>query len=171
MSKKLSALVSSGIMIVGFANPAWAGCVTAKGKIANNAQAGNSTLGVAALELGAVKIKCAVSGVPQLPSPTGPNYQHTLVCDDHVGTGLPQSQISLNTYFVSPPVATGYCSEGNPFGPVSFTFEERSIPIQGSGRGLFSNASPVTSAITITGDFNCNGGINMKFQGQICFPD
>ena len=172
MQKRLATVLGSGIIVMGsLANPAWAGCVTAKGKIANNALAGSATLGVAALELGAQKLKCAIAGAPQLVTPDGPNYRHTLVCDDQVGTGQPQSQITFDTFFVSQPVTTGQCQQNNPFGPVSFAFQERSIPDSATARGVFVGAVRETSQINITGDFNCNGGINMKFQGQICFAD
>ena len=172
MKKQLSAALYSGIIIVGsMSSPAWAGCMAAKGKVANNALQGNATLGVVALELGDRKLKCAVSGIPQLVTPGGPNYRHTIVCDDQAAAGQPQSQITFDTFFVSDPVPTGYCEPGNPFGPVSFTFVERSIPDPATARGMFVNAVRESSALDITGAYNCNGGISMKFQGQICFPD
>jgi len=172
MKKKVSAAMGFGIIMSSLASPVWADeCLIAKGKIANNAQAGGVTLGVAALNLGGQKLKCAVSGDPQGEAPGAPNYRHTLVCDDKVGTGEPQSQITFNTYFVSPPAPTGECPAGNPFGPFSFTFEELSIPDPATARGTFAGADPASSSITITGDYNCNGGINMKFAGTMCFTD
>lgn len=171
MSKKISAALGSGVIIMcSFANPLWAGtCMSANGKIANNAQSGGATLGVAALSLDNKKYKCAISGVPQNPVPEGPNFRHTIVCDDKVGDGNPQSQITLNTFFTSPLVPTGACNEGNPFGPASFTFEEHSVPDPVTARGLFTGIDPSASSITITGDYNCAGGINMKFEGLMCF--
>jgi hypothetical protein len=171
MNKKVTAVLGSGIIIISsFANLAWAEeCVVAKGKIANNVQSGGATLGVAALNMDGKKFKCAVSGEPQAQAPGAPNFRHTLVCDDKVGAGEPQSQITLNTFFVSPLAPTGACDDGNPFGPASFTFEERSIPDPATARGAFVGVDPTMSSITITGDYNCNGGINMIFEGLMCF--
>ena len=175
MNKKVSAVLSSGIIIMSsLASPAWADeCLKAKGNIANNAQAGGVTLGVATLKLGDENFKCAVSGDPQLSDPNAfppqPNYRHTLVCDDKVGAGEPQSQITFNTFFASEPVNTSDCDMYNPFGPHSFTFEELSIPDPATARGAFVGVDPSMSSITITGDYNCSGGINMKFKGEMCF--
>jgi hypothetical protein len=172
MNKRVSAVLGSGIIIMsGLASPAWADkCLDVKGRIANNAQAGGTTLGVAALIMGNQKFKCAVSGIPQAEVPEGPNFRHTLVCDDKVDAGAPQSQITLNTFFADQPEVAGICPEGedNPFGPVSFTFEERSHPDTATARGVFVGADP-SKYITITGDYNCSGGINMKFEGMMCF--
>ena len=167
MKKKVSALLGFGIIITySLANTAWAECANVKGKIANNAQTNGTTLGVASLKLDNQPFKCAVSGVPQPYSPDGPNFRHTLVCDDKVGDGEAQSQITFNTFFTSEPVPTGIiCPGGTP----SFTFEELSIPDPTTARGAFTGADPSMSSITITGDFNCNGGINMTFNGMMCF--
>ena len=171
MKKQVYTSVSSALILVSaLANTASAGCVDVKGKIENNALAGNLTLGVAAMEFGAVKMKCAVYGVPQLPTPLGPSYQHTLVCDDDLGASAAHSQITVNTSFAAPPAVTGYCQPDNPYGQVSFDFREHSVPIPGTGRGKFANVIVDGSAIDITGSANCNGGINMKFQGRICTP-
>ena len=169
MNKKLSAVLSSGLIMFGsLASNGWAACVIAKGKIENNATSGSTTLGVAALALGNMKLKCAISGVAQLPG--GPNFLHTIVCDDDVAVGQPQSQITLATTFLAQPVPTGACAANNPFGPVSFTFREGSVPIPNTGRGVFAGANTL-GQIIITGNYNCNGGINMKFEGQVCYPD
>ena len=171
MNKQVYTSISSALILVSaLANTASAGCVDVKGKIENNALAGSLTLGVVAMEFGTVKMKCAVSGVPQLPTPLGPSYQHTLVCDDDLGVTEAHSQITLNTSFAAPPALTGYCQAGNPYGQVSFDFQEQSVPVPGTGRGKFSNVIVEGSAIDITGSANCNGGINMKFQGKICTP-
>ncbi len=171
MKKQVYTSVGSALILLGaLANPAAAGCVDVKGKIENNALAGSLTLGVAAMEFGTVKMKCAVYGVPQLPTPLGPSYHHTLVCDDDLGATEAHSQITVNTSFAAPPAVTGYCQPGNPFGQVSFDFQEHSVPIAGTGRGKFANVIVDGSAIDITGSANCNGGINMKFQGKICTP-
>ena len=171
MNKKISAILGSGLLIISsFTAPAWAEeCLKAKGKIANNVQDGGATLGVAAVKLGNKKLNCAVSGEPQGQIPNGPNFRHTLVCDDNAANGEPQSQITLNTFFVADPVPTGQCEEGNPFGPVPFSFVELSIPDPATARGNFVGVDPALSSITITGDYNCKGGINMKFDGLLCF--
>lgn len=171
MNRKVTAVLGSGLIAISsLANTAWAEeCLVAKGKIANNVQDGGATLGVAALNLDGTKYKCAVYGDPQAQAPGAPNFRHTLVCDDKVGAGEPQSQITFNTFFVSPPTPTGACPEENPFGPASFTFEELSIPDPVTARGAFVGVDSSMSSITITGDYNCNGGINMKFDGLMCF--
>ncbi len=148
-----------------------AACFNTHGKITNNAQADSSSLGVAALKIGSDKFECAVSGIPQAMVPEGPNFRHTLVCDDHVSAEEPQSQITLNSFFTAPPSPTGTCPAGNPFGPVSFSFEELSIPDPATARGLFVGIDPARSAVKISGNYNCNGGITMKLKGAICFPD
>lgn len=179
MNKKVSAVLGSGIIIMSsLANTAWASeCLNARGRIVNNAQAGGATLGVATLRLGEQRFKCAVSGDPQLSDPEAfppqPNYRHTLVCNDKVEDGEPQSQITFDTFFVSLPEPTGACpgGESNPFGPISFTFEELSIPDPTTARGTFVGVDRATSYINITGDYNCMGGIKMRFRGVMCFTE
>ena len=171
MKKKVSAALGFGIIMSSLASPVQADeCLNAKGKIANNAQPGLNTLGVAALNMGGQKMKCAVSGDFQSNTPGVVNYRHTLVCDDKVGDGEAQSQVTFDTSFLSPQVPTGACPEGNPFGPFSFTFEEISIPDPDTARGSFVGVNAEESSfIIITGDYNCDGGINMKFNGMMCF--
>ena len=169
MLGKLSVAVGAGVIVMsGFVSQASAGCLPAKGKITNNAQADGSTLGVVALSLGREKLKCGIVGAPQFPAP--PNFKHTIVCDNKAAPDEAQAQITLNTNFLGEPTFTGFCPEGSPGGPVSFSFEEISIPDPATARGTFQGVTEEGS-ITITGDFNCDGGIVMKFTGSMCFAD
>ena len=65
---------------------------------------------------------------------------------------------------------TRFCPEGSPGGPVSFTFEEIAIPDPATARGAFQGATG-EGALYIAGDLNCGGGINMDFEGEMCFSD
>jgi hypothetical protein len=85
-------------------------------------------------------------------------------------SGGAQAQVTLNTSFLSAPTFTGFCDEGSPGGPVSFSFEEISTPDPTTARGAFQGITDGGS-ITITGDFNCDGGIVMQFDGYLCFND
>jgi len=183
MFKKISTVLGAGIIIMtGLISQASAGdyCLPAEGKITNNAQLGGNTMGVVALKLHGKKLKCALIGVAQPVIPGGPNYLHTLVCDNKASFDEAQSQVTLKTWFVSEPEMTGGCVEGNPSGPASFSFEETSIPDPSTARGEFigidgvdypSQITGTDSYITITGDYNCAGGITMKFDGQLCFSE
>ena len=180
MFNKLSVALCTGVILVGFMGHASAQCSTASGKIVNNAQPGNITQGVIALTLGKQKLKCALIGVPQQEEEGEPNYLHTLVCDNKALPDEAQSQLTLKTWFASEPELTGFCIDDNPFGPVSFSFEEISIPDPSTARGEFigingvdypSEITSTDSYITITGNYNCAGGITMKFNGQLCISD
>lgn len=169
MLGKLSVAVGAGVFIMtGLVSQASADCEIAKGKITNNAQLDGSTLGVVALKLGTDKHKCAIVGAPQFATP--PDFRHTVVCDNKAAHDEAQAQVTFNTSFLSAPTITGFCDEGSPGGPVSFSFEEISIPDPDTARGAFQGVTDEGS-ITITGDFNCDGGIVMKFDGFMCFDD
>lgn len=188
MLKKISIVLGTGIIIMtGLISQASAGCMSAKGKITNNIQPDGNTMGVVALNLGGKKLKCALIGDLQDQPKFGiiedepkPNYLHTLVCDNKALLNDAQSQVTLKTWFVSEAEVTGICDEGNPSGPYSFSFEEISIPDPSTARGEFigidgvdypSEITGTYSYITITGDYNCAGGITMKFDGQLCFSN
>ena len=169
MRGKLCIAVGVGVIIMtGFVSQAAADCETAKGKITNNGQPDGSTLGVVALRLGHEKHKCAIVGAPQFPGP--PNFRHTVVCDNKAGPDEAQAQVTFDTSFTREIDFTGYCDIDNPWGPVSFSFEEFSIPDPDTARGSFEGVTN-EGGITITGDFNCDGGIVMKFNGSICFDE
>jgi len=172
MLKKISIAVVVGVVSAGLAGQVSASeCVTAKGKITNNAQPDGSTLGVVALRLDDEKLRCGIVGLPQ-PVTSSYNFKHTIVCDDKASDDEAQAQITFNTRFASMPVFIGLCPDGSPAGPGSyaFSFEEISTPIPATARGAFQGATDEKN-IVITGDFNCSGGINMKFEGEICFAD
>lgn len=171
MFNKLSVALCTGLILAGFMGHASAECLPASGKITNNAQQGGNTQGVVALNLDRQKLKCALIGVAQPETDNGPNFLHTLVCDDKALPDEAQSQLTLKTWFASAPVITGYCEGENPFGPVSFSFEEISIPDPITARGDFIGVTDNDSLISITGDYNCEGGITMKFDGQLCFSE
>lgn len=180
MFNKLSFALCTGVIFAGFVGHASAQCLTASGKIANNIQPGNITQGVIALKLDKQKLKCALIGNPQLGIEGEPNYLHTLVCDNKALPEDAQSQVTMKTWFTSPPVVTGGCDAQNPSGPIAFSFEEISIPDPSTARGEFigitgvdypSEITGTDSYITITGNYNCAGGITMQFDGQLCFSD
>lgn len=143
-------------------------CLVATGKITNNAQPDGSTLGVAAVNLGDDKLKCAVKGDRQFSG--NPDFKHTIVCDNKTSDGDAQAQVTFNTSFLDAPVFTGFCPEGSPGGPISFSFIEESIPDSGTARGAFVGITN-ERGIIIKGDFNCMGGITMKFEGELCFSE
>ena len=143
-------------------NAAAADCQSAKGKINNNAQLGNDTLGVVALNLDGQKLKCGLFGEFQSDVPGQVNYHHTIVCNDDTFPD-PQAQLTFATFFTSKQ-ETGDCTQG----PIehSFYFTEFSYPIAETGRGLFAEIA--RGELYIEGEFSCSGGIVMKFEGEIC---
>lgn len=168
---KQTILFCAGVVCLGALNQALAQeqnsfiCEDASGKITNNAQLGGSTLGVVALKLGQQKLKCGITGQPQA-YPSEYNFIHTIACDDKASTDSAQAQVSFNTKFTSQSNVTP-CPGGSPGGPISFSFEEVSTPILGSGRGAFKGVTG--GSLDITGNYNCDGGIVMKFDGQMCY--
>lgn len=173
MIGKLSVAVGASVIVMtGLVSQVSAECLDAKGKITNNAQP-DGTLGVVALKLDDKKLKCGIVGITQPTIPLGPNFKHTIVCDNKAAPREAQDQITFDTYFLTDPrdptYWTGFCDEGNPFGPVPFSFKERSIPVLGTGRGAFEDVTG--GELIIEGDYNCDGGIVMKFRGEICLSD
>jgi hypothetical protein len=169
MLGKLSVVVGAGVIAMsGFVSQASAECLTAKGKITNNGQPDGSTLGSIALNLGKEKFKCGIVGIRQFSSP--PDFKHTVVCDNKASSDEAQAQVTFNTSFLSAPTNVAPCPAGSPGGPVSFSFEEISTPDPATARGAFQGVTDEGSII-ITGDFNCDGGIVMKFNGLMCIND
>ena len=134
------------------------------GKIFNNGQVDGSpfgTLGVVALKGDFGKMKCGIAGVVQqeLPPPALPNFHHTISCDDEVvlPTGqVVHSQLTFDTngYFTDPYVHP-------------LPFEEVSVPIAGTGRGVFTYATG--GALSISGTLDTvTGTIDMEFSGSVC---
>ena len=172
MLGKLSVAVGASVIIMnGFVSQASAECLPAKGKITNNGQLDGSTLGVVALNLDGTKLKCAIAGIRQPLG--GPNFKHTVVCDNKAPTDAAQAQVTFDTYFLTDPTDpiyhTGFCGFDNPYGPVSFSFEEISYADPLTVRGAFEGATG--GELFIEGEYNCDGGIVMEFKGEICFPD
>ena len=90
MLGKLPVTVGASVIVMaGLVSQVSAECLTAKGKIANNGQLNGSTLGVVALNLGGNKLKCAIAGIPQPEG--GPNFKHTVVCDNKAPAGAAQA--------------------------------------------------------------------------------
>lgn len=167
-NKKLTFICSAILSVSGVMGNASAACLAASGKISNNVQADGTTLGTVALTLGRQKLKCGISGAPQFPGP--PDFRHTIVCDDKAADGEAQAQVTFNTSFMSAPVVTDFCPDGSPGGVVAISFEEISIPDPQTARGTFKGIT-TDGAIIIQGDLNCDGGINMKFAGELCFSE
>jgi len=169
MNKQLSLLMGVGFIVLNGAitNALASDCLPAKGKITNNIQPGQDTLGVVAFTLGNQKLKCALAGEFQSEVPGQVNYRHTIVCDDKASPDEAQAQLTFNTYFVNK-TETGAC-EFPIFGENSFSFEEISFPDPITARGAFAGVDGGT--LNIWGDYNCSGGIVMKFEGEICSID
>ncbi len=144
--------------------------VRIKGKIFNNAIQPGTTLGTARIKIGDDKMKCGIMGQGAVGNDGSINFIHTLVCNDKVIFPLTgdiiHSQISLNT--------TGFanfqaCPDGFPPGSAVGTFQETSVPISGTGRGVFKNVE--RGEIHIHGTINCLAAIDMKLSGAICMRD
>jgi hypothetical protein len=134
------------------------------GSIINNAL-GTGTLGIARFRLGAERFVCAIQGVAKPYDPNediGPlNFDHTIVCDDDSGAGMPvHSQLLWDTSGF-PTIEHEDC--GNGF--KSFSFHEQSRPAVGSGR--FAGVSG--GEIAITGRIYCSGALKMALVGVLCF--
>jgi len=141
-----------------------------RGKIFNNGVQPGTTLGTARVRLGEDRMKCGIMGQGAVGNDGSINFVHTLVCNDKVifpPTGdIIHSQITLNT--------TGFanfqaCPEGFPPGSAVGTFQETSVPIPGTGRGVFADVE--RGEIHIEGTINCLSSIDMKFSGTICLKD
>lgn len=157
------------IALNGLMSEASAECFSASGKITNNGQPTGVTLGVVALKLGENRFKCGIMGLPQAFGPY--NFKHTIVCDDKAAHDAAQAQVTFNTFFAAPLSNVAQCPAGSPGGAASFSFMETSIPDPSTARGAFSGISENGSTLTISGRYNCNGGIVMDFTGQLCFAD
>ena len=140
-------------------------CTNVSGKIFNNAIATGNTLGTVHFKFGSEKFKCGLLGVKKEGGDQGQIlFDHTIVCDDDVGSsGAPvHSQLVLNTAGTK----TGEY-ETCWFGTPSFSFDETSTPIYGTGR--FAGVDPNTSWINVQGNFYCTLAIDMDFEGKLCF--
>lgn len=162
--------VGAVLLGLGLAAPGWATgqCISVEGKIFNNAMGPGSTLGVAHVNFGKEKFKCALRGVGKNAGPDsiGPlNFDHTIVCDDNAGTfDLPvHSQLVLDTSGYPTSIPTDCPIPGLQ----SFSFIEVSKPVPGSGTGRFQDV--VDGKIAIKGTLYCSLAIDMKFSGQLCF--
>jgi hypothetical protein len=175
-----SAAISVLIAVAGQADascPAGTTATAVKGKIFNNAVnlgATSGTLGTVQLEVGnGTKVKCGIIGTGGVGSDRSINFTHTLVCDDSLlitnpATGQREtvhSQVTLNTTGTS---AFQACNPSNPLGGSYGTFEETSVPVPATGRGIFQGVT--AGRIAIDGTMNCQFAIDMKFQGEICMP-
>ena len=108
MIAKFSVVATAGLIVMaGFVSQASAVCMDAKGKIANNGQLDGTTLGIVALRLGKDKHKCGIIGKPQ-SIVGGPDFRHTVVCDNHAGSDEAQAQVTLNTRFLSARRVSGH---------------------------------------------------------------
>ncbi len=137
------------------------------GKVFNNAVQPGMTLGTVHAKIGTAKMKCGILGQGASGNDGSINYMHTFVCDDEVvfpPTGdTMHSQLTLNTTGVSNFQA---CGTNYPPGSAYGTFQEISVPVPGTGRGIFSGVQ--TGEVRIDGTINCLGTIDMKFTGAVC---
>lgn len=145
------------------------------GKIYNSAVQPGVTLGTVHLHLGAHKgekhrMKCGILGQGATSPDGSANFIHTFVCDDQVihpvsGESY-HSQLTLNTSGFANFQA---CPAGYPPGSAYGTFEETSVPLPGTGRGIFENVE--RGEIHIKGTLNCLFAIDMKFKGEVCLKN
>ena len=155
--------------------PAGTAAAAAKGKISNNVVSdAGIVVGAAQLEVGGVKVKCGLLGNGGVGSDSSTHFVQTLVCDDSLPVTNPatgqretvHSQITFNT------TGTGVfqaCNPNNPLGGSYGTFKEMSVPVPGTGRGMFQGVT--AGRIAIDGSINCQFSIDVKFQGEICMPN
>lgn len=159
--------------------------IPVRGKITNNGQPNSgeagtiSTLGVVAMTVGKKpgpvnRMKCGIIGVNVDPI-ADPNpydfnipvgFLHTLSCDDSVEIyGMTaHSQMTLETE--GEIAVAGFCNGTDPADGIYGSFVEHSIPVANTGRGIFTGVTE--GEITIEGDINCLGSIDMTFAGEIC---
>ena len=179
MNNKHKMLATAGLLFAVTLQPLAAQAVTCndneeltpvRGKIFNNAVQPGTTLGTVRLKLGEKRMKCGILGQGAVGNDGSINFVHTLVCNDKVIFPLTgdtiHSQVTLNT--------TGFanvqaCPEGFPPGSTVGTFQETSVPIPGTGRGVFSDVE--RGEIQINGTINCLFTIDMSFSGAVCLKD
>jgi len=175
MYNKRNILIGAGLVMTSMLQPLAAQDITCEdgerltrvsGKIFNNAVQPGTTLGTAHVKLGKKKMKCGILGQGAAGDNGSINFVHTFVCDDKVEFPLTgdtiHSQLTLNT--------TGFANvqscEGFPPGSTYGTFEETSVPVPGTGRGVFADVE--RGEIQIKGTINCLFAIDMKFSGAVC---
>ena len=156
--------------------------VPVKGKILNNLQPPGaiSTLGSMELKLKDIgKMTCGLLGQPAVsnipPQVGGVAFTHTISCDDKVAVNHPlfgeltaHSQLTFDTQ--GQVFDIQFCNGVDATAGISASFIEVSTPqsVMGgsTGRGLFTGVTE--GEITIEGNINCVGSIDMKFSGEIC---
>ena len=148
--------------------------VPVSGKALNNAVHPGMTLGVIHLNVGTgknvEKIKCGLTGSGGVDANTGTiGFVHSFVCDDQVVFPMTgetvHSQLIMNTAGQSYMEA---CPDGYPPGAATGSFQETSVPIAGTGRGIFDGVE--RGEIHVDGTINCLFSIDMKFTGEVCLP-
>lgn len=143
-----------------------------KGKIFTNAVSPGTTLGTAHLKLlNGKSPKCGIMGSGGVGLDGTVHFVHQLVCDDSLSVTNPytgrvetvHSQLTLNS---SGTGAFHACVPNVPEAGSYGTFDETSTPV--SGRGMFQG---VTAGLMNTrGTINCQFGIDMEFEGEVCLP-
>ncbi|MBQ0719522.1 MAG: hypothetical protein KBT88_06080 [Gammaproteobacteria bacterium] len=153
--------------------------VPVKGTIINNGQApdaGFSTLGVVKLRVGKrphvlARMKCGIVGVSAATEAEPFAFTHTLSCNDdnavylgaELGLQNAHSQLTLDTH--GDLTVEGSCAPIT--NGIYGSFIEYSSPSpDNTGRGLFTGVTE--GELTIEGDINCLGSIDMSFEGYVC---
>lgn len=169
-----SFLILPLVLMTAASSVAYAKCLPAYGRITNNAQLDQTTLGVVTMKLGAQILQCGIVGKPNgYTEAKLPKFIHTIVCDDKASDEAPQGQVSFDTSVtdLKPTTDPGTCGIPN-YSAIGapFEFEEQTTVITNDpnhpARGIFSQA--YGGEIRVKGKFNCDGGIVMKFAGEIC---
>lgn len=177
----LGATVYADVVCIDGATP-----IPVSGKITNNGQPNSgeagtvSTLGVVAMKMGQKpgpvnRMKCGIIGVNIDPITDSNPYDfnipvgftHTLSCDDNIEIYgmVAHSQLTLDT--VGEIAVAGFCNGTDPSAGIFGSFVEHSSPtLDNTGRGIFTGVTE--GEITIEGDINCLGSIDMSFAGEIC---
>jgi hypothetical protein len=165
-------------LTLGIALPAAAQrCVPVSGRIVNNFSSAESTLGVVAMVYGTgkseLKLKCGLSGTAT-SGDYAINFVHQISCDDTIPVALQDGSGNVPVHSSIVLYTTG--SVGAPQQPTQlFSFNEVSVPITTApARGLFAGVSGgqilVEGAVYKAPDGVSPGSIDMKFAGQVCYP-
>lgn len=143
-----------------------------KGTIFSNAVSPGTTLGIAHLKISHGKnLRCGILGSGGVGLDGTTKFVDQLVCDDSLSVANPytgraetvHSQLTLNT---SGTGAFYPCVHNVPAAGSYGTFDEISTPI--SGRGRFQGVK--AGLINNRGTINCQFGIDMEFEGEVCLP-
>jgi hypothetical protein len=153
--------------------PAGTAPMAVSGTIFNSFTPTGGTLGVVHLKAKkkkAAKMTCGVVGIASAVTPPGQiSFTDIVSCDDQL-EGPDGS--SLHSFLVLQTTGVGNfapCGSPYPPGAISGPFSEVSVPVPGTGRGLFQGVAD--GSLDIQGVVSCAGAIDMEFEGEFCVPE